>query len=211
MTEESKTILEKYQVRKTGKQKSAFIAFLTEALKKKGYEARVEKGSFGVKNIVVGSPRDAKVVFTAHYDTAPRLPVPNFITPKCFLVYLLYQILLTGGIFVIAGLISFAISLVINLCGAQEASIAFLPLIFDLVILAELLLILFGPANKNTANDNTSGVITLVEIMSNLPVEDREKVAFVFFDQEETGLIGSSVYSSKHKKETQGKPFINFD
>ena len=33
-----------------------------------------------------------------------------------------------------------------------------------------------GPANKHTANDNTSGVITLTEIMQSVPKELRDSV-----------------------------------
>ena len=60
-----------------------------------GYDFKVEKGAFGARNIVIGDPEAAKVLYTAHYDTCARMPFPNFITPKCLPIYLLYQILLT--------------------------------------------------------------------------------------------------------------------
>jgi Zn-dependent M28 family amino/carboxypeptidase len=68
-----------------------------------------------------------------------------------------------------------------------------------------------GPANKHTANDNTSGVITLMEIMQALPEEKKNEIAFVFFDLEEMGLFGSSGFASKHKKEMKDKLLLNFD
>ena len=74
-----------------------------------------------------------------------------------------------------------------------------------------LALLVFGPANKHTANDNTSGVITLCELMERLPDELKEKAAFVFFDHEETGLFGSQYFRKKNQKKMQTKLLINFD
>ena len=56
---------------------------------------------------------------------------------------------------------------------------------------AMLLLMMFGPANRHNSNDNTSGVITVLEIMSTLPENLRDKVCFVLFDLEEAGLTVS--------------------
>ena len=70
---------------------------------------------------------------------------------------------------------------------------------------------IFGKANKNNYNDNTSGVVTLLEIMSKLDADKRENVAFVFFDNEEKGLIGSMYFKKTYKKALDEKLFINFD
>ena len=84
-------------------------------------------------------------------------------------------------------------------------------LLFELLLILFFVLIVAGPANKCTANDNTSGVTTLVDIMCELPVDKRNKVAFVFFDLEEVGLFGSAGFASKHKKIMKNKLLINFD
>ena len=114
MTETTKEIFEKYQVRKTKKQKTAFIEYIKQTAECYGYDVKVENGAFGVRNIIVGDPDTAKVLYTAHYDTCARLPFPNFITPKNFLVYLLYQLLIVGVFvavtFVIGFLSGFAVS-----------------------------------------------------------------------------------------------------
>ena len=89
MTELSRKILEEYQIRKSAKQKEDFWCFLLDELRGMGYEAKIEGKSS--KNIVVGDPETAKVIYTAHYDTCPVLPIPNFITPRNFVWYLLYQ------------------------------------------------------------------------------------------------------------------------
>ena len=95
MTETTRTVFEKHLVRKSQKQKSAFIDYVQTTADAKGYATHVEKGYFGARNIVVGNPEKAKVIYTAHYDTCARMPVPNFITPKSIWIYLLYQILIT--------------------------------------------------------------------------------------------------------------------
>jgi Zn-dependent M28 family amino/carboxypeptidase len=74
-----------------------------------------------------------------------------------------------------------------------------------------LFLLLSGPANRHTANDNTSGVNTLLEIMTALPAESKQDVAFVFFDLEEVGLIGSSAFAARHKAEMKDRLLLNFD
>lgn len=212
MTETTKEIFEKYQVRKTKKQKTAFIEYVKEIAERYEYDLNVEKGSFGVRNIVIGNPDSAKVLYTAHYDTCARLPFPNFITPKNFLIYLLYQLLIVGLFFVLAFALGFILGLILSLIpmaeDAMDLAMAFLPQIIYFVLLY---LILCGPANKNTANDNTSGVTTVLDIMRELPQDQKDKVAFVLFDLEETGLFGSSSFASKHKAAKNDTLVINFD
>ena len=72
-------------------------------------------------------------------------------------------------------------------------------------------IIMFGKENKNTVNDNTSGIITLCEIMLNMTKDELATTAFVFFDNEELGLIGSSAFAKQHREEIKGKIVINFD
>lgn len=211
MTETSKTVLEKYQIRKTKKQKTAFIEFAKQQAEAMGYKCAVERDSFGVRNVVVGDIESARTVFTAHYDTCPILPFPNFITPKNFGIYLAYQFAIIFPIFLIEFLVGFAAGfLTAFIPGSLQAdSIALLASYAFLVLL--MLLLFCGPANKHTANDNTSGVNTLFEIMESLPAEDREKAAFVFFDLEESGLVGSSLFASRHKNTMKDKLLINLD
>jgi hypothetical protein len=72
-------------------------------------------------------------------------------------------------------------------------------------------MLLAGPANKHTANDNTSGVTTVLDIMKALPEDQRQKVSFVLFDLEEAGMLGSSAFASKHKNLKKNTLVINFD
>lgn len=201
MTDLSKTILRDYQVRRTKKQKLAFISLL-----KNNYNITIEEGGFlHNRNIVIGDVDKAKIIMGAHYDTCAKLPFPNFITPKNIFIYILYNLLICIPFFLMSGLFYYFISFIIN----DSELVFYLSDIFLLVMLIGGLLI--GIPNKHTANDNTSGVITLLELMDNLTEEEKSKIAFVFFDNEENGLFGSSYFARVHKKELRDKLMINFD
>lgn len=212
MTETAKVIFEKYQVRKTKKQKTAFIEYVKQIAERYGYDICVEKGSFGVRNIVIGKPDTAKVLYTAHYDTCARLPFPNFITPKNFLVYLLYQFLIIGIFFALTFLLGLVIGFILSFIPmAEDTMNVILSFLLQIIYFVFLYLLLGGPANKNTANDNTSGVTTILDIMEKLPQDQKDKVAFVLFDLEEAGLFGSSSFASSHKAVKNQTLVINFD
>ena len=95
MHEDSRFLLEHYMVRKSRKQKTAFLSWLTPVLEQAGYSVTVQKGGMRCRNLIAGDPERAKLVLTAHYDTCAVMPIPNFITPGNILIYLLYQIGLT--------------------------------------------------------------------------------------------------------------------
>lgn len=201
MTDLCRRILESYQIRKTKKQKTAFIDFLRQELGEEN--VRVEKsGAFGSRNIVLGDPASAKLILTAHYDTQPVLPIPNFLTPKNLPVYLGYNILLLLGFSLLFFLVGF-------FAGMLDFSALLTTLLSDGLAVLLIALMMFGPANRHTSNDNTSGVITVLEAYQNEAV--RGKAAFVLFDHEEVGLLGSSAYAKAHKEELPGKLIINFD
>jgi len=212
MTETTKEIFEKYQVRKTRKQKTAFIEYAEQTATRYGYEFKIEKGSFGARNIVIGNPDTAKVLYTAHYDTCARLPFPNFITPKNFLIYLLYQFLIVGIIFGLAFGLGVLVGLILSFISIpNDTAYLIISLLPQVVCLVLIYMLLGGPANKHTANDNTSGVTTIFDIMRELPQDQKSKVAFVLFDLEEAGLFGSSSFASKHKTVKKNSLVINFD
>ncbi len=201
MTPLSKKIFDEYQVRKTKKQKQAFIALLKEHFP----NLVVQEGGFPrCRNIIIGDIKEAKLILTAHYDTCAQLPFPNFIAPKNPLLSILYSILLVIPIV----LVIFLLNWLLNFLTTDYWVHYFLSLACYLLLF---FLLIAGPANKHTANDNTSGVITLCELLSVLTENERDKVVFVFFDHEETGLIGSSLFRSKYKKLMQDKLLINFD
>lgn len=216
MTSVSEYVFEKFHVRKSKQQKDAFIDYVKQFASEQGYSAKVEKGAAGARNIVVGDPEKAKAVYTAHYDTCARLPFPNLITPKKFSFYLIYQLLISAVIIVFLFAVAFGFSLIAKLvCDAMALGEEIASLLMRLSWLVAYFLVFFlllnGPANKSTANDNTSGVITLIEIMQALPADKRDGIAFVFFDLEEMGLLGSSGFAKLHKKTMKDKLVLNFD
>ena len=201
MTELSQEIFDKFQVRKTKTQKDAFIHLLHTHIP----ELYVQQMGFPKsRNLLIGDPETAKVVLGAHYDTCARLPFPNFITPKRPFIAIIYSILVIIPYFAAIALINHLMTYFIHdfwvhywVCLAAYGILMWL--------------MLAGPANKHTANDNTSGVITLLEIYQSLSEVQRREVCFVFFDNEEKGVIGSAQFRKKYKKVFKSKLLMNFD
>ena len=63
--------------------------------------------------------------------------------------------------------------------------------------------------NKNNKNDNTSGVAAVMSLIKN--IDKDSNVAFILFDNEEKGLIGSGQFNKQNKKMMENKPLINLD
>ena len=206
MTNASKQLLEQFPIRKSKQQKADFRDWLTSDLRELGYQPRVEahKGISPSHNVVVGDLSAAEVVVTAHYDTCAVMPFPNFITPRTLWFFLCFQALVAlVTVVIIVGLLLGLMELGAPRPAAVLAAYAILIFI--------LWWMLAGKANKSNVNDNTSGVITLLEIAHTLPEALRSKVAFVFFDNEEKGLMGSAAFSKAHKAEMADKLVLNFD
>lgn len=197
-------VLEQFPIRKSKKQKQAFRDAVQAYAQSLGYSVTVEKGSMGVHNIVMGDPNSAKYLVTAHYDTPACMIVPNFITPTNPLIFLLYQVLLVGLLFLISGAAGFAVDLL-----TDNFLLSFWT--WYIVYFGALVLMMFGPANRHNANDNTSGVVTVLETLTSMPENQRGKVCFVLFDLEEAGLIGSASYRKAHKAATEKQIVLNLD
>ena len=198
MTPLSEKILAEYQVRKTWKQKTRFIEMLQSEIA----DMTVEEGGFPrSRNLVVGDVESAKIVFTAHYDTCARLPFPNMIFPKNMLFSLLYGVLVAIPFF----FVGIGAGLLMRLTPLDPYLEHWLAMIVTMAALFGVML--FGPANRHTANDNTSGVVMLCELIAQRP----EGAAFVFFDNEEYGLFGSALFRKMHKKSMKSKLLVNFD
>ncbi|MBD5119046.1 MAG: M28 family peptidase [Clostridiales bacterium] len=206
MTAQSNKIMAEMQVRKSRKQKENFRAWLCGELEAAGYAPTVEKG-FAARNVVVGDPDKAQVLLTAHYDTQPVLPIPNFITPRNLFFFVLYQIAIVLPLFIVIAIVEGVL-----ISFAPEAVLWWLmPLASMGICVFFIWWIMDGKANKHTANDNTSGVLTLLETALALPPEHRERVCFVFFDNEEKGMFGSAAFAKKHKQVKKHTTVLNFD
>ncbi|MGM9605437.1 MAG: M28 family peptidase [Faecousia sp.] len=197
-------VLKLFPVRKSGKQKQAFRACVKEYLEGLGYCVSFEQGSLHSQNVVVGDPEKAKYLVTAHYDTCARMFVPNLITPCNLLLFILYQIfvclLLIVPTFAVAALVGYLFHSYI--AGYW---------LWMVLLWGSIAMMLIGPANSSNANDNTSGVVSVLEIAKSLQEKYRKDVCFVLFDLEEAGLIGSASYRKAHKKASNSQLVLNLD
>jgi len=167
MTEISKLILSEYQVRKTRKQKDRFIAMMQTHYP----ELRIEEGNFPKsRNLIVGDTEKADFLLTAHYDTCVALPFPNFLAPKNFLVSFSYAILIMLPFFALAVAINVACRFIFESPILQKG-------VYFICFFAMFYMVFVGgKANKHNANDNTSGVIMLCELMARLSSEDVKEI-----------------------------------
>lgn len=155
------TLLDKHPIRKTKAQKQAFREWAVQTCTDMGYTAWAEEKGYS-RNIIIGNPETAQVIFTAHYDTQPRMFFPNMCTPTKPAIFLLYQIGMGIGIVAVGALLGLLAGLVTGSFWAGY----FTGYISLIVLLG---LMMFGPANPSCANDNTSGVAAVLELMARIP------------------------------------------
>ena len=199
-------ILTRFPVRKSREQKEAFRRWSVERAEALGYTAKVEPAKLMCvnHNIVIGDPEAAEIIVTAHYDTPANMPLPNFITPRNVPVYLVYQVALVLLLAVPAVAAVMAVYALLDVfLAAYWTGFA--------VYMALLLLLMLGPANPHNANDNTSGVAAVMSLLARIPEYRRGKAAFILFDNEEKGMLGSAAYAKHHKRVKQEKLLINLD
>lgn len=155
------TLLDKHPIRKTKAQKQAFREWAVQTCTDMGYTACAEEKGYS-RNIIIGNPETAQVIFTAHYDTQPRMFFPNMCTPTKPAVFLLYQIGMGIGIVAVGALLGLLAGFVFHsFWVGYNLSLA--------VTLALCVLMMFGPANPSCANDNTSGVAAVLELIARIP------------------------------------------
>lgn len=208
MNEISCKILDYYQVRKTKKQKEEFRKYIIHELNQYGYCPKIQNKGIN-NNIIIGNMEKAKIFCTAHYDTQAVLPFPNLIVPNNLFGLILSQLAIIICVLILIFLINIVfIKLFVwtGLFNGFELSIA-----SSISWLIIMIWMLFGKANKHTANDNTSGVVTIIESAIKLPEDFRDEICFVLFDNEELGLLGSAAIAKEYKEYIKNKLIINFD
>ena len=214
LSDTSKKIISNYMIRKSKKQKTSFINFIKNELSNDNFNVTIEKYDYkdNNRNIIVGDFKSAKYIYTAHYDTCATLGLfPNFICPKNIFLFLLIQTFIGFILVVPAIAMAFLVQHLLKPFGSSIALIGYEITLLSLLFGAIYLLI-YGFPNKNNYNDNTSGIITLIEMIKKIPSEYKNNVCFVFFDNEEKGLLGSKAFFKKHLFEKiKDKLFINFD
>ena len=208
LSELSRSVMTDFPIRKSKQQKEQFRDWLCRTLSGLGYEPGVEESGKLVKNrnVVVGDPEQAEVLLSAHYDTCAVLPIPNLITPRNPVMLVLYQLLMVVGMIALC-----VIPEIILLVLWHDAPMGLSMAVVYAMMIFCIWWMLAGKANKHCVNDNTSGVLTLLEILQVLPEQDRNKVCVVFFDNEEKGLLGSAAFAKQHKNIRKTILNLNFD
>lgn len=201
----SQTVVNQYAIRKDKQQKEEFRQYALGALQKAGWKTQIDSTGkiLPSNNIVAGNPSTASILLTAHYDTPARLPFPNFLTPRNLLGIILYQLFLLFAIVLLPFLLSLGF-----LFATGNVILGFYTFLVLTLVLT--IFLVAGPANPNNANDNTSGVLVLLETALALPAEMRSDVALVFFDNEELGMFGSAAHIKQYGR-LANQTVLNFD
>ena len=202
MTDLSEYILSSFQRRHFYREKTAFI----ELLRKHYPDLKVDgpTGLLKSRNLIIGDVDTAEIVFTAHYDTCSVFFMPNLVFVNNIIATILYSFLMIVPVI--------AVSILIIMAGAYlGAGVWIVPATLYTMLILFLVLVMWGIPSSHTANDNTSGVITLIELYEKMTEEQRKKTAVVFFDNEELGLIGSYAFKRKYSKIMKEKLLVNFD
>ena len=197
-------VLTEHPVRRTPAQKAAFRESICRYVSDLGANCTVEETKKKCHNIIIGDLQKAKYLITAHYDTPASIGIPNMMIPTNMLFFICYQLLVLCVYFLAAFVFGVAAWLL-----SHDARITYLSAYVGYFGL--LFLMLYGPANRNNVNDNSSGVITLLETLTALPEQYRNQVCFVMFDKEEYGLVGSKAFRKKYKPETENLIVMNLD
>ena len=189
--------------------KAEFRDFVCDVASLRGFEARVENNLIA-QNVVIGNPEKAEVVVCAHYDTPPRMP-------SWFIHHQLASIGI--GSAVLVGGLGFLVprwalanlppdQVVTLLTGIEHGTKALTG------ALMAYMMGFLGGENKKNFDDNSSGVLTILNLLEhykNFPQEAKDKIAFVLLDNEEKFLLGSFTYALRHKKQVKRQEFVNVD
>ena len=154
-------VCELYGERMHKKSKKKFRGFVKGVAGCMGYDFKIEK-SLTAKNIVIGNPEKADYIITAHYDTPPRLP--KFFVKHMLLYCLIALPAIMLGLNYLLPEILLAVSAPLKVFEVLSYALP----VANLGICAGLLGHVFGMlgnANKKNYNDNSSGVLTILNMM----------------------------------------------
>ena len=188
-----------FPVRRSAVEKKRFIEYVSAEI---GTERVCVETTDKNNNVIIGDISAAKVIFTAHYDTPAASPIPNLMIPANKLISTFVHLLFPLALALISLLIAFGAGTLFSL--DESATIV--------IYLALYFASFFGFTrlipNKHNKNDNTSGVAAVMSLATDY---HGEKAAFILFDNEEKGLLGSKAFNKKHKDMMKDKLVINLD
>ena len=202
----------RFPVRNSKSQKEAFRDYVFEETGALGFFSSEElngsrKPAQAHRNIVIGNPLKAGVVFTAHYDTPRRSLFPNLMLP---LNKVLKYVIVFAQVFAILAVAIGAAFAVRSLSGLEGLPGRLLIVaVYAVVYFGLYLLMLRGPANRHNRNDNTSGTAAVLALAAKLA--GSPDAAFILFDNEEKGKKGSKAYAKDRPEMKSGRLVINMD
>ena len=203
LSQEITQLAGRHPCRYTVEQKSQFLLDAKRTLRSAGYtpEQIAEQrlgGVFGSRNLIIGSP-DAEYLITAHYDTPGR---NGFLLGTSPLVGQtganVIMMLLTIPFFLAE------IWMLSHILEQPEPStlLVVIALFAPPLLLFALMLIPMLIINLHNSNDNTSGVMCVLQcaMYALEHPETLNKCCFILFDNEEWGLLGSLGFAAERKK-----------
>jgi len=194
---------DRFGIRRSEVQKKAFREYVNQEAEAAGYACETEVLEKKHHNVIIGNPLTAKVVFSAHYDTPAQGLFPNLLIPRNFALSMLYSF----GWPLLLALVCLGIAFIGKLAGWYDITVTLV--VYLVLYYAVYFYLCRGRQNKNNKNDNTSGVSVVISLIAQNP--GNKDIAFILFDNEEKGLLGSKAYSKKYKEEMAKKPLINLD
>lgn len=164
------------------KSKNRFLNLVEKELEEYGYTSKKHtfKGLFKSVNLETEED-DPGYLFIAHYDTFTIMPF--WLTWLMRLVGINRQILMIGLM-----MVTFAFVTIL-----QDKYPGWGDAVYYTLIASMLTMLIPTPVNYD---DNTSGVITLLKLAKQCKEKDIKNVKFLFADNEELGLIGSSAQAA---------------
>ena len=210
-TQKAQEVFESHPMRFTKKEKAALRTTLKAEFVRLGYsESEITEIDASGTNLLVGDPR-AAYMFTAHYDTPGRtgwmLKTASLWGQTGANIFLILAMLLLGGAVPFACAYLFPEASGDSIFWSGELA---------LLILLGVMLLSMVVKNKNNRNDNTSGVLSLLAMAEKVAADEnmKKKCCFVFFDNEEWGLLGSAGFVKHCRKQgidLSKTKVVNFD
>jgi hypothetical protein len=180
--------------------KNKYLKIIEDKLIDFGYECEKKTHRGLIRSVNLETKNEnPEYLFIAHYDTGTIIPLWMNWLMKLTGINRQFLMLIVGFGLVIA-------------FTAIEMHFPVIGKIITILFFASMLTILI-PNGKNY-NDNTSGVITLLNLAKRLKQIQNNKVKFLFVDNEELGILGSSAhkaYMEKNKKIPPNCKVISID
>ena len=169
-------------------EKNQFLESVEEKLNEYGFEFERKqfRGIFKSVNLETKSTAHSEYIFIAHYDTGTKMPFWFSWLMKLFGVN--YQILIM-------------ILVVLFLRADFDKLPDILGYVFIVIqsIFVISIVLVFFP-NRNNFDDNTSGIIALLQLAKKCKENGLDNVKFLFVDNEELGLFGSRAHRRDLRK-----------